>query len=133
MFSKNAGITSHFQALLKYSCIAAIIVLMACLPVSAMARQAQSVQLNANPSFDREMRESMQRMDKDMMAVPMTGSPDAEFIAMMIPHHQGAIDMATIYLKYGKDPVLRQQAESILANQPKEIEALQQRQAEIRS
>jgi len=41
---------------------------------------------------------------------------------MMIPHHQGAIDMAEVELKYGKDPALRKMAEDIIAAQKKEIE-----------
>ena len=38
------------------------------------------------------------------MKVPMTGNPDADFVAVMIPHHQGAVDMAKVELQYGKEP-----------------------------
>jgi uncharacterized protein (DUF305 family) len=46
---------------------------------------------------------------------------DLAFLAMMIPHHQGAIDMAEVQLKYGKDPEIRSLAEKIIAAQKAEI------------
>jgi uncharacterized protein (DUF305 family) len=51
----------------------------------------------------------------------MTGDPDRDFVAMMIPHHQGAVDMAKTELQYGKDPALRKLARTIVAAQQKEI------------
>jgi uncharacterized protein (DUF305 family) len=54
----------------------------------------------------------------------MTGKPDADFALMMIPHHQGAIDMAKVELQYGTDPELRQLATDIVAAQDKEIEQM---------
>ncbi|HVA12590.1 MAG TPA: DUF305 domain-containing protein, partial [Stellaceae bacterium] len=55
------------------------------------------------------------------MSKPMTGNTDQDFVANMIPHHQGAIDMARVELKYGKDPVLHRLARGIVAAQKKEI------------
>lgn len=69
----------------------------------------------------RDMMQSMERMNRDMMGKPMTGNPDRDFAAMMTPHHQGAIDMARIYLREGKDPELRGMAEKIIADQEREI------------
>ncbi|WP_210521395.1 CopM family metallochaperone [Hymenobacter terricola] len=50
---------------------------------------------------------------------------DASFAAMMLPHHQGAVDMARLQLLYGKDPVLRRLAQSIIAEQQVEIQQMQ--------
>ena len=74
--------------------------------------------------FHGMMLESMARMDRDMRNAPMTGSPDHDFAAMMIPHHQGAIDMAKAELLYGKDPVLRRLAQEIITTQNSEIQVM---------
>jgi uncharacterized protein (DUF305 family) len=54
----------------------------------------------------------------------MNGNPDHDFAAMMIPHHQGGIDMAKLELQCGKDPEMRKLAENIIAAQKKEIEQM---------
>ncbi len=60
------------------------------------------------------------KMHKDM-SVALTGDADRDFLAGMIPHHQGAIDMAEVVLKYGKDPKVRQLARNIIRAQKQEI------------
>ena len=67
------------------------------------------------------MMASSKKMTANMMQVKMSGDPDSDFTAMMIPHHQGAIDMANIELKYGKNPELRKAAQKMIADQTKEI------------
>lgn len=74
--------------------------------------------------FDLAMAQAMTRMDADMMAAKPTGNPDHDFAAMMIPHHQGAIDMAKAQLLYGRDPVLRRLAQEIIVAQQQEIEVM---------
>ncbi len=70
---------------------------------------------------DKSMQDGMTKMQDDMQKAPMNGNPDHDFASMMIPHHQGAIDMADTELKYGKDPAMRALARSIVAAQKKEI------------
>lgn len=64
--------------------------------------------------------DGMARMSRDMNA-PMTGDADIDFATMMIPHHQGAIDMAKVQLQYGKDPDIRKLSEAIVVAQEGEI------------
>ncbi len=85
----------------------------------------------AHAEFARLMMESMEKMDRDMAAVPMTGDPDHDFAAMMIPHHQGAIDMAKPFLLHGKDPALRRLAQEIIVAQDQEIKVLRARLAAL--
>ena len=69
---------------------------------------------------DKAFAASMKTMMTSMNVKP-TGKPDKDFALMMIPHHQGAIDMAKVELQYGADPELRQLATDIVAAQEKEI------------
>lgn len=57
----------------------------------------------------------------DGMAVEPTGDADVDFVRGMIPHHQGAVDMAKILLEHGKDPELRTLAENVIRTQEAEI------------
>ncbi|HEX2113941.1 MAG TPA: DUF305 domain-containing protein [Alphaproteobacteria bacterium] len=70
-------------------------------------------------------------MDRMMLAMhaSTTGDADRDFLAMMIPHHQGAIDMAEAVLRYGHDPLVRGLAEEIIASQRVEIASMQARLA----
>lgn len=77
--------------------------------------------VKADSPADREMMAGMAHMSQSMKQTPMTGDPDHDFVAMMIPHHKGAIDMAEIELRYGKDPEMRRLAREIVAAQKREI------------
>ena len=60
------------------------------------------------------------RMHRDM-AITLTGDADVDFVRGMIPHHQGAIDMARVVLEHGSDPAIRTLAEQVIAAQDAEI------------
>src|SRR6266850_5248968 len=63
---------------------------------------------------------AMNKMMMDM-AVKPTGDVDRDFVAMMVPHHQGAVDMAKAELKYGHNEQLRRLAQEIVVTQQQEI------------
>jgi uncharacterized protein (DUF305 family) len=69
---------------------------------------------------DKAFTTAMQTMMKNMKVRP-TGRPDKDFVLMMTPHHQGAIDMAKVELQYGKDSELLKLAGDIVAAQEQEI------------
>jgi hypothetical protein len=73
--------------------------------------------------FRAEMHQSMMRMHAAMAGAP-TGNIDADFVAMMVPHHQGAIDMARIQLRYGHNEQLRRIAQEIIVEQQQEIDVM---------
>jgi uncharacterized protein (DUF305 family) len=112
--------------------IAALGVSLAWMPARALAddkAHAAPPAIEAASSADQDMMAAMTRMNDTIADASMTGDADADFVAMMIPHHQGAIEMARAELKYGKDPVLRRLATEIVAAQDKEIAWMQRWQA----
>jgi uncharacterized protein (DUF305 family) len=76
-------------------------------------------------TFDQLMADAMSMMHKGMHTAPQTGDPDHDFVTMMIPHHQGAIDMAKALLLYGKNPQMRRLAQEIITDQQSEIQLMQ--------
>ena len=78
-------------------------------------------------SFSADMHAAMTKMSRDMETAPMTGDPDKDFLAMMIPHHEGAVEMARLALIHGRDPLVRRLAEEIIAAQQAEIVTMRQR------
>ena len=99
-------------------------------PAAAAAQNAQShtpenlpaqATPDTSPHFGALMNEAMATMEAGMANAPMTGDPDHDFAAMMIPHHQGAVDMAKAVLLHGKNPVLLRLAQEIIVTQGSEI------------
>jgi uncharacterized protein (DUF305 family) len=97
------------------------------MPPVVFAHEAhQPAQQAATPdegAFLAENEAAMARMMSAMEAKP-TGDIDRDFVAMMVPHHQGGIDMAVLELRYGKNEQLRRLAQEIIVSQTQEIAAM---------
>src|ERR1700752_5153981 len=85
--------------------------------------QSQPPAASDEAAFLKENDAAMNKMMNDMAAKP-TGDIDRDFVAMMTPHHQGAIDMAVIELRYGKNETLKRLAQEIVVDQMQEIDAM---------
>lgn len=86
------------------------------------SRQAGSALAEEQP-FLKQNDTAMQKMMAGM-AVEPTGDVDRDFVNMMVPHHQGAIDMAVLELRYGTSPRLKALAQEIVVTQQQEIAAM---------
>lgn len=107
---------------------AGLVTLALCLGLAGAGASAQQAgaPADAPPGEAPFLAENAAAMDRMMagMEVKPTGDVDADFTAMMIPHHQGAIDMAVAYLRYGKNEQLRRIAQEIVVEQQQEIAAM---------
>ena len=83
-------------------------------PASSQNRPHDDHSHQVGSQFARLMSAAMDKMHEEMASAPQTGDPDRDFLAMMIPHHAGAVEMARLLLIYGRDPLVRQLAEEII-------------------
>ena len=81
--------------------------------------------MSTGSAMQQELMQGMNQMHQDMMAAAQYKDPDVAFAAGMLPHHIGAVKMAEVELKYGKDPEMRKLAEDIINAQQAEIEQMQ--------
>ena len=72
-----------------------------------------------------ELMASMEKMHISMESIDASGDSDVDFVRLMLPHHQAAIDMAKTELMHSKDPEMRRLAQEIIADQQSEIELMQ--------
>ncbi len=80
--------------------------------------------MSISPSFDVLLAQAMDRMHSAMAVVTPSGQPDRDFLATMVPHHQGAIDMAKAIVLVTTDPRIRNLSQSIITEQQYEIELM---------
>lgn len=107
---------------MKKSLFSVFLVSSFALPV--MANTSHTAHNSESPQINRmqnELIQSMAEMHDEMSKGMMHEDADIAFAASMIPHHQGAIKMAEVELKYGKDPELRKLAQAIIEAQEHEI------------
>ncbi|MDQ6767401.1 MAG: DUF305 domain-containing protein [Candidatus Eremiobacteraeota bacterium] len=90
-----------------------------CVQTNSMMMTQSQVHSDADKALIKAM-----NMQHSMMGMKMTGNPDHDFLLMMIPHHQSAIDMAHVELRYGKDSRVRALATRIMSAQQKEIDEM---------
>ena len=84
-----------------------------------------NMSMSTDSAMQQELMQGMDQMNQDMMAAAQYKDPDVAFAAGMLPHHIGAVKMAEVELKYGKDPEMRKLAENIINAQQAEIEQMQ--------
>jgi len=90
--------------------------------------QSETLANSGQPTVDPDWSEliaSMDKMHMAMTAIKPSGNSDVDFVRLMLPHHQAAIDMAKTQLLYGKDPQMRRLAQEIITDQQLEIELMQ--------
>jgi hypothetical protein len=99
----------------------------ACGPTRSSAAES-----GAYAAYTADMHSGMDRMMRDMHADPPSGDADLDFLTMMIPHHGGAVEMARLVLRAGRDPLVREIAEKILAAQISEMDGMRGRLQTLR-
>ena len=93
------------------------------LTTSAAGAVAQNAQ--QGPESTKEFKAADMNMMKRMEGAPYTGNPDVDFRTHMIPHHEGAIAMAKVGLKYANDAETKRMAQKIIDDQEKEVADMQ--------
>jgi Domain of unknown function (DUF305) len=117
---------SNFITVLRARCMAAASISVAAVALGSAGSPAHAAgAANGGPEapFLTENDQAMTRM-MDGMSIKPSGDVDRDFTAMMIPHHQGAIDMAQAELRYGHNEQLRRIAQEIIVEQQQEITAM---------
>ena len=114
MIASSAGLGFRFMSLRQL--LFPLAFLLGVLSVAATTSEAP---------VDTALLETMSTMHAAMHDAQLTGKPDVDFARLMIPHHQGAIDMAKVELLFGTDPRLRRLAQEIIVTQESEIQVMQ--------
>ena len=119
-----ANITRALCALGAVACLAGPSAAFAQAPATSMDKKGSMDKMHSNMpgmASGGDMQGHMKGMMKSMESMKMSGDTDKDFATMMKMHHQGAIDMAEMELKSGKDAKMRSMAKQIIKDQQKEI------------
>lgn len=104
-------------------------VLLIFLPVAALSAWQEDSHMHGGKAVTEagwsELQASMESMHAAMGAVKPSGNSDADFVRLMLLHHQAAIEMAKTQLLHGKDPQMRRLAQEIITDQQSEIQLMQ--------
>lgn len=129
-FSIISSLRNHLRIVSAVLLLSAIMT-----PVGAQVMPHHHVAITAKPAppfisstakpFSALMADAMAIMDDGMQHATMNWVPEHDFVTMMIPHHQGALDMAKALLLYNKDAELQNLAQGILTEQQNEIKLMQ--------
>lgn len=114
----------QIQPLRSWSGIVLVLISAVALSASQQDSHSLSDQVTADPDWT-ELQQSMEKMHAAMASVKPSGNSDTDFVRLMLPHHQAALDMAKTELVYGKDPQMRRLAQEIITDQQSEIELMQ--------
>jgi len=105
-----------------------LILLVIVIPASAFAvASAQQMMMGDSTTQDQnwaELMKSMKAMHAAMYAAQPSGNDDEDFVNLMLPHHEGAVEMAKVELLDGNDPQMRRLAQEIIADQESEIQLM---------
>jgi len=102
-----------------------LVMLTSALPMPARQGLAQAQGKQNSGTVWSELEHAMGRMHTGMRSVEPSGNDDADFVRLMLPHHQAALDMAKTELVHGRDPQMRRLAQEIVADQQSEMELMQ--------
>lgn len=90
------------------------------------ARESSSASSKSTTTASTKKYQQINENMHKSMDIKFTGDADKDFLAAMIPHHQGAVEMAEVVLQHGKNPKIRQLAQEIITLQKKEIAEMRQ-------
>ena len=108
---------------LRYAIVLAFISA-AAIPALSQDSHPHSSEASVSPDWS-ELMGSTEKMHVAMGSVERSDDSDVDFVRLMLPHHQAAIDMAKTQLMYGKDPQMRRLAQEIITDQESEIQLMQ--------
>ena len=110
---------------MKYILLISLLMFSSTAALAAEGHQMGAGHGQSTGEATQEYMKAMDAMHGPMMKGIMDPDPDTAFVKGMLPHHVGAVDMAKIQLKYGKDPELRKLAQSIIDAQEAEIKFME--------